>query len=487
MANIRLTDTQYGAGEVRHLALSLSDAYAELMALKKLQFPAWTDDSPADIGNYLLWLTAVLQKFGIDYTNRVVQNCYVGTAIDRQSMQRLLALINYAMSAAVPASVVVTFTLEEGYSEFTIPAGTQVATEETPDSDQIIFEVAEDTLVTAGQSSIDITCVQGETVEQEVLGSSDGTADQRFKLTRPEVIELSETVQVLSDTWQTWLRKTDFIDSGSNDLHYRVEYDSSGYAYIVFGDGSNGKAPVAGSNNVRCSYRVGGGEEGNVPANTVSELISSISEVTAVNNSAAASGGAEKESIEHARKYGPASLGIIERAVTQSDYKYLAEQFVSGQFGGIAKAAAIVTALTVKMMIVPTSGGTPTQGLKDALLEYLNDKKEVCTSLEIADPVYKIIDITMDLYVEKNYSQTLVENNVRSALANFLSPVFQDQDGLYIHEFGRDIYMSDLYNIIESIQGVHHSDISLPAANVTVDDDEIAKMGTLSITVYQSG
>jgi hypothetical protein len=487
MANKRATDRIWAKQTVNHVADSLEDVYRELMGLKKIIYPEWTDDSNADPGNALLHLTSVLIKFAIDYLNNTVKNCYVGTAFRREFMKRILDLINYTLKEAEPSTVTVTFTLEDGHPELTIPAGTKVGTEETAETDQVIFETSEDTLVQAGTNSVDILCIQGETISQEVIGSSDGEADQRFKLARRPVIYESDTVQVLYGTWQNWLRKADFIDSDSDDLHYRIEVDTDGYYWIIFGDGINGKIPPSGSSNIRVTYRVGGGTEGNVSADTIVELISNVDYVISVNNTNGASGGTDQETIEHARKFGPASLRTLERAVTTADYKYLAEQFRSDQFGGIAKARAKEVALSVKVYIVPSSGGAPAQGLKDELLEYLEERKVACTPVEVEDPTYNSVDITMDLYILSNYARDTVINEVRSALSNFLSPTYLDPDGLYPHEFGRDIYLSDLYQIIEGIEGVDHSLISTPTANVTVEDHEIVQLGTLDITAYQGG
>jgi hypothetical protein len=482
-----MTDIGWSKQAIAYMPEQLSDLYQELRALALINFTDWTDDSIADPGNALLWLAAILQKLGLDYVNRAVLNSYIETAFQRYEMQRLLTLIGYELSNATAAAVTVTFTLENGHPQFTIPVGTQVGTEETTGSDQIIFETSEDRLVQESDDSVDIICTQGETISAENLSSSDGTADQRFKLANPSVLFESETIEINDGGWTEWTRVTDFIDSESDDNHYRVETDSQGYSYIVFGDGTNGAIPAAGSNNIRCTYRIGGGIAGNIGAGKIIELISNIDYVESVENAAAASGGTAEETLEHARKFGPPSLRTLDRGVTESDFKYLTEQFYSSQYGGIAKAVAKEVALSMQVRIIPKAGGAPSQGLKDALLEYLNEKRMACMPVEVLDPAYKTIDITVNIYLYDNYVQDTVVDTVASALRNHLSPTYQDENGLYPHEFGADVRLSDLYHVIDAIDGVDYCDISVPSSNVTVADHEIAKLGTLNITAHQGG
>jgi predicted phage baseplate assembly protein len=267
-----------------------------------------------------------------------------------------------------------------------------------------------------------------------------------------------------------------------------VELDDSGRCYIVFGDGVNGRIPPSGTNNLRAGYRVGGGAEGNIPAGTIKELVSDVDYIESVSNSSAASGGADPETLKHARKFAPASLRSLERAVSAGDYKYLAESYVSEEYGAIVKAAALEIGLSVEVRIVPASGGAPPQGLKDELRAYLVERRTACTGLEVADPIYNYVDITLDLYIRLNYSRDAVVNEVRSSLASLLSPTYQDpHSGLYPHEFGRDVYLSDLYHAIESVPGVDRCDITEPLTNVTIEDNEIADIGSLNIAAHQGG
>ena len=71
-------------------------------------------------------------------------------------------------------------------------------------------------------------------------------------------------------------------------------------------------------------YRFGGGVVGNVGANTLTVLKSSIPYVSTVTNLRAATGGLDAESLEAAKMRAPATLRSQERAVTAEDFEFLA-------------------------------------------------------------------------------------------------------------------------------------------------------------------
>jgi len=489
MAIIRRTDRGFASQEIRNLDQNIDDAFQSLLDLRRVNCPEWTDENRTDLGVQLLWLYAVKVGMLFEEINWVSKNCYLQTVVDRMSLKRLLDLIGYSLGQATPASVIVTFALEDGHPEFTIPQGTQVSTEETPEESLIMFETSEDMLVVAGVSTIEIVCLEGQTISNEILGSSDGSADQSFEVGNSPAIWESETIEIYTDgVWVEWTRVDDFVDSESTSLHYRVELDSERKYYIVFGDGINGKIPETGTNNIRCTYRIGGGSDGNVSADTIVELVSNIDYIDSVTNNNPASGGADWETIEQARKFAPASLRSLNRAVCKNDFKTLTEAYVSPTYGAIAKACIQEQGLSITVRIVPASGGQPSDGLKSDLQDYLDSVRLIGTYVEVDDPVYQTVNIDVDIYIKNGYNQSTVVQAVRSALSAHLSPTYQDPTTkLYTHEFGRDVYLSDLYDIIDGIEGVDHSEVTTPSGDVEIEENEIVAIGTLDITAYQGG
>lgn len=487
MIHVSDATRKYPLQQVPYLDMGLGDLFDYLLTVRRANCPEWTDESLADFGTALQWIVAVLSEWMVAHIERAAAECFIGSATTRQSLRRLCELLaGYQLSETSAASVTVTFTCAAGHPEFTIPAGTQVSTKETRTQAGIIFETSAAALVTAGTLTSSVVCTQGETIADEILGSSDGTTDQAFAASRKLVLRNSETVQVNDGyEWVTWTRVENFVLSDADDAHYRVENDEDGGYWIVFGDGTRGRIPPRGVNNVRATYRIGGGLTGNVGVGAITEILTAVDYVDSVANALAASGGSEAETIEHARIFAPASIRTLGRGVTLEDYETLCRTRVSTTFGGIANVKAYTTGgLAVRVMIVPQAGGYPSTGLKAELQTYLISCRMACMGVTVIDPVYKAIDIAATVYASANYSPSAIAAAVRDRVMAHLSPTYQDPaTGLYPHGFGRNVYMSDLYALIDGTAGVDHCTITAPTANQIVKDYEIATVGDLSITV----
>lgn len=487
MIHVSDADRKYPLTQVPYLDIGLDDLFDYLLTVRRANCPDWTDESMADFGTMVQWIFAVLSKWMTAHIERAAGESFIGTATARQSMRRLCELLaGYQLGEGTPASVTVTFTCEAGHPEFTIPAGTQVSTKETRTQPGIIFETAAAQLVTVGTSAVAVVCTQGETISDEVLGSSDGSTDQSFKLSRNAGIRHSETVDVFDGyEWVEWDRVNNFVLSDADDADYRVENDDDGTYWIIFGDGIRGRIPPRGVNNVRVTYRIGGGASGNVGVGVITELLSSVTYVESVTNAAAAAGGSDKETLEHARLFAPASIRTLDRGVTLEDYETLCREYLSATFGGIANAKAYsIGGMLVRVMIVPEAGGYPASGLKSELQAYLEPRRSACMGVTVIDPTYKLIDIDADVVALSNYSPSQIAAGIRDRIMAHLSPTYQDQEtGLYPHGFGRNVNLSDLYEIIDGTTGVDHCTINAPTANIIVLDYEIADVGEISIDV----
>src|SRR5262249_31114720 len=109
---------------------------------------------------------------------------------------------------------------------------------------------------------------QATTIEDEVLGSSNETANQLFRTNRapvlfgpelyvrePELPPANErtTLQITDpqkEVWVRWDQTPDFYGSGPRDRHYVLDNLTG---EVRFGDGQNGLIPPAGNGNIRMS------------------------------------------------------------------------------------------------------------------------------------------------------------------------------------------------------------------------------------------
>jgi hypothetical protein len=124
-----------------------------------------------------------------------------------------------------------------------------------------------------------VSATQAQTVRDEVLGGSDGRANQVFRLFNSPVLRDTLELEVNEgDGFARWTEVEDFFGAGPHDRVYLLDRTTGD---IRFSDGDNGAIPVGnselpGSNIVARSYRFGGDTIGNVPAMAIKSPLGSI-------------------------------------------------------------------------------------------------------------------------------------------------------------------------------------------------------------------
>jgi len=471
--------------QVPYLDLSVGDLFEHMLAIKRNSCPNWTDETASDPGVLLLWAFSVLSDFMVQHIERASSNTFIETVTDRESARRLLELIGYELSETQSSAVTLSLTHPSSHPQFTIYAGTQFSTADQAYG-KVIFEVDSDTIVNADITSSTVDCTQGETTTDKILGSSDGSANQAFLMHIGNVAWHSESVEVNNGaSWQAWTRVDHFVDSTSSSLHYKVEIRNEQDYYIVFGDGTNGQIPATEPSNVRATYVVSNGSLGNVPANTITVLVSDVNYIDSVTNAQAATGGLDQETIEHARIAGPASVKALDRIISIEDAEDIAITYSSASHGSIAVAKAISASSQIMVLyIVPASGGDPSDTMMADVQSWLGSKMVLGIDLEVKAPTYVPVDISANIYLHENFNSDEVSYNIRANLANYLSPVYNDPDtGTYPHQFGRNVRISDIYAVIDNTPGVDYLNLTLPTSDVTIDNNEIADIGTFTLTI----
>ncbi len=161
-----------------------------------------------------------------------------------------------------------------------------------------------------------------------------------------------------------------------------------------------------------------------------------------VTNEAPATGGAERESIEHAVQHAPSVFRSLRRAVTTPDYEALALEFA-----GVGKVRARATNWnTVTLYVAPEGGDRISDVLRANLMAYFENLRPVSTLIEVEDVDWVEIRVTAEVGVISYYSREQVQEAVREAAGALLA--FEAVD------FDRPIYLSKFYEAIEAIDGV---------------------------------
>jgi hypothetical protein len=349
-----------------------------------------------------------------------------------------------------------------------------------------------------------VAAIQGETVTDEIVGSSDGEPGQRHQLLHGNVLageeirvreDLSfqerrqlerdggeDSVVVRSDLDGTWVRWTEtkaFFASGPGDRVYSIDRAAG---ELRFGDGVHGRIPVAGTDNIRAfRYQTGGSTTGNLAAGTIATLVTAVAGVESVLNPTASDGGSDATDTEQMLTIGPRQISHRGRAVSTTDFEELACE-ASRQ---VAKARCLPTTNLVRsgaqrrdacdsrqrhearplrgwvsLIIVPESTDPlpcPSLQLRRVVAGYLRDRAPGLVAsgarIVVRPPDYVVVSVRAVIYVVSIDQVAQVEREARAALETFLHPLRGGADGTG-WEFGRALTTSDVYAVLERVRNL---------------------------------
>jgi predicted phage baseplate assembly protein len=324
-----------------------------------------------------------------------------------------------------------------------------------------------------------IPATHAQIITKEFLGQSDGSPGQRFQLKNTPILtrEPGEQITVHQDgkSPETWTEVNDFSSSGLSDHHYLVDSVSGEVRFgpaIRQPDGTIkmfGAVPPRGANIIFEKYRYGGGQDGNVQPFVINTLKTAIPYVARVNNRNAAWGGLDSESVESAKMRVPAMLRSRERAVTADDLEFLAKQALPAKIGRVKcleprpSEAGRVTPGNVFVLVVPRlpfpEGRLEADQLKlddediTMLTDYLDQRRLLTVRLDVRPPAYYWVSVKVQLRTAPGEDKNRIELDVLSRLYKYLNPITGGQD-LSGWPFGRDLFVSDVYQCLQGIPDV---------------------------------
>ena len=368
---------------------------------------------------------------------------------------------------------------------------------------------------------------QVATVGNEILGSSNGNPSQVFTTaqtavqpgqqvlvrererptpTEEQALVAQEGVDAVTVTldaagqpdeiWVRWHAVPDFYQSSTRDRHYTVD---SLTGDIRFGDGSYGMIPPQGQNNIRVTYRTGGGEQGNRDTGTIVELKSGVPYLDDVTNHEPAQGGAPREPIERLQARGPRVLRHRDRAVTAQDLEDLA----AAASAEVARATAIVPSFSpynlwldprapatkpqhaeadagrMGVIVVPNAAAarpTPSLGLLRRVQAHLQERCCPTVDLWVAGPEWIAVTVEATVVPTSFEEADVVRERVRTALERFLHPLTGGPDGQG-WAFGRKPHGSDLSALIEAVASVDH--VRTLSVSLQPETGDVARQGEL--------
>jgi Baseplate J-like protein len=374
---------------------------------------------------------------------------------------------------------------------------------------------------------------QLQTVENETLGSSNGQPDQVFfarsiPVLDGELLEVRELsgaraaveepvlrheltragvptddIRIVRDPrsgktnemWVRWHPTPNLLFALPGSRTYAIERTQG---RILFGGRKHGRIPAAGTDNIRLtSYRAGGGVIGNVPRGAVNQLLAGIL-AQSVSTVRDAEGGADGETVEQLLARAPASLRDGRQAITASDYESMALEASPA----VAVARALPTTHPsgrfapgwVTVRIVPQSADPrpmPSFELRQQVQRSLAQRAPAAIAKHIAviPPTYLAVGVQAVLAPIDASTGGPVLASVKAALRSFLHPLTGGPDGEG-WPFGRDVFISDVASMLESVSGVDYVETltlllhDTPVGDrVSVPVDKLVVAGPLLVTL----
>ena len=474
------------------------EAYRELM-LEKLheKMPEYTDTTQTDAGIVILECLANGLDICSLYSDIIANDVLLATTQDRKMaviLARSLGYTPYNQTASITPQVFVLNSAKD--EDYVIGRGTVVKTEDSQDMVEISFETVEDLIIPAGKLGNEtdeegnylyqVNVAQGSTIQEDLLGSSMGTAYQSFKLSFPSVLVDSLEVYVdEGDGERLWTRVNTFLDNSidGNSKVYIVSVDDFDNCYIEFGNNIRGKIPTPFENGIYANYRIGGGKIGNVSANTITVLDTSLAYVEETFNPVGSTTlGHEKETLDEIKDNAPAANRSRDRAVTLQDYADLIKINNDGIMYDVFNAKAVMDnrdALFVHIYYQMRPEYEMTDSLREELTNFFKSRVMMGTKYDFLPHEDYVVNIVANLVVDKDYDRDALKENVESYIkSTFFAP--------NAFTFGDEFVMSDLESEVkDTFKGIRSMRITSPSGDIitTEKDNQIITLGTVTINV----
>lgn len=356
-----------------------------------------------------------------------------------------------------------------------------------------------------------VTAIQAQTIDNEILGGSNGRPEQTFRMTGRPVLD--RTLQLVVDEGDgevVWQEVPDFFASGPDDQHYVFDRTTG---EVRFGDGRHGRIPVANArrpaNIIARQYRFGGGSRGNLDAGSLTSLRGSIGGVDAsgVINLFPTAGGGNEESLDDAKRRVPQALKSRDRAVTEADFEMHAKAA-----GGIARARmlslfhpdfpGVQVPGVVSVVVVPYPDNPddpapmPTESTLRNVCRYLDCRRLATVELYVVAPRYREIAISAELVCNDDADLAEVKQAALGAIRRYFHPLEGGDDSTVEKKgsgwpFGGGIYYSLVLQrlIVPGVKRVVTLQIELEGeeypecTDVSLDPSSLLKNGSHDLSV----
>lgn len=469
----------------------------------------------SDLGVMLIDLMAYVGTVTSMKADFLANENYLRTAQNRNSVKKLLELIGVRLKGPTSALAKASFVLDValGLNEtLDISSDDRVTTISSPeDGQQVSYTLYKtqngviDNSNSDGSLSLTYSdSVAGKTFNNLVMlegalikktGTFGSDVGVRFiNLDISPVVEGSIEV-VVEGNPNTSGRYVEvenlFYVSSTESKVFQVISDDDYKATIVFGDNTTSKSPSPGD-QFTVFYRAGGGTRGNIAKSFINVPLQGLVGGTTtrsgtLENTSQATGGANAETIEHAKRYAPLAFRRQDRLVTILDYQSFTNSFISS-YGSVGKAVVAVrrafsSANIIDVYMLEKANDLQLKkanpSFKKELLDAMEPKKMLTDDVVIVDGLIRTLDIVTTIRISRENKED--EEVIKQSVASIVTSYFNVDN----RDFGQEFVPQDLAREIFSLPSVIFATIDNYEGTVKVDFNEFIQLNNIVINVVR--
>jgi len=479
--------------------------------------------SESDLGIMLVEVIAYMGSVLSLKADMLANESFISTARNRTNVKKLLELVGVRMrgplAAAANCTIETANALAGAPSETTVALSPQkrVVTVTSPEdgglvtytmykvvagriadatADSSFYLNIEESNLAAGKVWTNVALLEGSlVVDRGTFNTYDSI--KTISLTQSPIIEGSVSVYVdapgVPNASGAFTQvESIYFASGATDKIFQVNLNDAFGGTIVFGDNVAGISPPIGA-GYEVTYRIGGGTRGNIQKSYINAVTTveiqgdpaNTMEAT-VENTSLATGGADAESVAHAKKYAPLWFKSQDRLVTLEDYVARAAKFISS-YGTVGKVTAVVrkaysSANIIDVYVLEKASNVQLQqastSFKMEMLEFLNEKKMLTDEIIIVDGIVRTLDLVTTISVDRNLLPR--EEEIKASTRGSILKYFNNDN----IDFGDPFILTDFTrSVFEDVPSVRFAEVDNLSSDVHVEFNEVIQLNNVIINI----
>jgi len=302
--------------------------------------------------------------------------------------------------------------------------------------------------------------MRGPVVRAAPLDLSVGSGISASLCLRNDPVEALPALTLL-DNFKPWIARRDLLVSERFDRHFVVETEHDGTVRLRFGDDVMGQTPMPGE-RLSVIARIGRHSEGNIGADVLRQVVTTVTGIKAVTNPMPGQGGVPGIAPTRVRIEAPHAFRTQERAVTEADYEEVAQRHHA-----VASARAKVLwtgSWRTSFVYIDRVGGGPVEsdaGFRTDLMRHMERYRLCGIDIALKDAIAVPLDMTLSICVLPDALRASVRRDLLERLGSGVLP--DGQRGFFHPDnftFGTSLYLSKVIAAVVREPGVASAEIT---------------------------